>query len=280
MRASPRSSRSSAPTRPLDVDARSDSPRGLVIWATRVLDERVKWFGQKVFQTSGLAWPRAGVKDKEGFPIDDNLVPHPVKVAVAVLAEHLVATATRTSWTPRCQQEDDQGGRGGTGVRPTHHVPQWPIEVDLILKASVTARSAVVDPSASSSTKSCPISHQLTQQLVADAITKQLPGLTKTVVVRYFVSNGGYDAESDSYQNVYNDVAGVVCIAAKPTFADVSELFRSSTPRPSASSPASSSPRSRSKTPATSRSTACGGRSPRWSRFRAESVYLVFVTRE
>jgi hypothetical protein len=46
--------------------------------------------------------------------------------------------------------------------------------------------------------------------------------LTKTVVVRYFVSNGGYDAESDSYQNVYNDVAGVVCIAAKPTFADVS----------------------------------------------------------
>jgi hypothetical protein len=67
-----------------------------------------------------------------------------------------------------------------------------------------------------------PDSHELTQQLVADAMAKQLPGLTKTVVVRYFVSNGAYDAESDSYQNVYNDVPGVVCIAAKPTFADVS----------------------------------------------------------
>jgi hypothetical protein len=78
--------------------------------------------GRSPFQTSGLAWPRAGTKDKEGYPIDDNLVPRQVKVAVAVLAEHLVAGNPDVVDTG--QQEDDQGGRGGTGVRPTHHDPQ------------------------------------------------------------------------------------------------------------------------------------------------------------
>lgn len=63
----------------------------------------------------------------------------------------------------------------------------------------------------------------LTQNLVADAIKNKLPGLTKTVTLHYFVSNGVYDVESDSYSTVYNDVAGVVCIAAKPTFQDVQQ---------------------------------------------------------
>jgi hypothetical protein len=63
----------------------------------------------------------------------------------------------------------------------------------------------------------------LTQKLVADAIGNKLPGLTKTVTLHYFVSDGGYDAESDSNSPVYNDVTGVVCIAAKPTFADVQD---------------------------------------------------------
>lgn len=63
----------------------------------------------------------------------------------------------------------------------------------------------------------------LTQKLVADAIANKLPGLTKTVVLHYFVSDGGYDAESDSNTPVYKDVPGVVCIAAKPTFADVQD---------------------------------------------------------
>lgn len=61
----------------------------LIAWATRILDERVRWFGKKTHDTSGLAWPRTGAKDREGLPIDDNVVPKAVKVAVAVLADHL-----------------------------------------------------------------------------------------------------------------------------------------------------------------------------------------------
>jgi hypothetical protein len=67
------------------------SKENLIIWATRILDERMRWFGHKTHQTSGLAWPRYGVKDKEQFLIDDNVVPKAVKVAVAVLADHLIA---------------------------------------------------------------------------------------------------------------------------------------------------------------------------------------------
>lgn len=63
----------------------------LIEWATRILDERVRWFGKKTFPTSGLAWPRIGVRDRENLLIDDNVVPHAVKVATAVLAEHLIA---------------------------------------------------------------------------------------------------------------------------------------------------------------------------------------------
>lgn len=62
----------------------------LVMWATRILDERVRWFGCKMYPTSGTAWPRQGVRDGEGFPIDDNLVPRQVKLATAVMAEHLI----------------------------------------------------------------------------------------------------------------------------------------------------------------------------------------------
>jgi hypothetical protein len=61
------------------------------------------WFGQKCSRPRASRGRAAGVKDREGIPIDDNLVPRPVKVAVAVLAEHLIAgnpdtvdTAART----------------------------------------------------------------------------------------------------------------------------------------------------------------------------------------
>lgn len=63
----------------------------LIMWATRVLDERVKWKGKKVHGTSALAWPRECVKDREGFPIDDDIVPRQVKLATAILADSSIS---------------------------------------------------------------------------------------------------------------------------------------------------------------------------------------------
>lgn len=71
----------------------------LIQWASRILDERVKWHGKKTFDTSGLAWPRTGVRDREGTLIDDNLVPLAVKVAAAELADHLLAGDPETANT-------------------------------------------------------------------------------------------------------------------------------------------------------------------------------------
>lgn len=67
-----------------------EAKENLLIWASRVLDERVVWFGKKTYPTSGLAWPREGARDKEGYCLEDNYVPHQVKIATAVLAEHLL----------------------------------------------------------------------------------------------------------------------------------------------------------------------------------------------
>lgn len=68
-----------------------DTKEKLIMWATRILDERVRWFGRKMHETAWLAWPRCGVRDKEGFLIDDNIVPRQVKIATALLADHLIA---------------------------------------------------------------------------------------------------------------------------------------------------------------------------------------------
>jgi len=71
----------------------------LIQWASRILDERVKWFGHKTYPTSGRAWPRVKVKDREGLLVEDNIVPLPVKVAVAELADHLLAGDPETANT-------------------------------------------------------------------------------------------------------------------------------------------------------------------------------------
>lgn len=65
----------------------------LLIWASRLLDERVRWHGYKYQPTSGLAWPRYDVRDREGCYIDSDVVPQAVKTATAVLANHLLVAA-------------------------------------------------------------------------------------------------------------------------------------------------------------------------------------------
>lgn len=64
---------------------------------------------------------------------------------------------------------------------------------------------------------------QLARDLVANAINNQLPGLTKDIVIRFFVSEGEYDAENDTTTPVYQNTTPFKVVAAKPTFEDVQE---------------------------------------------------------
>lgn len=108
------------------------SQEKLIVWASRILDERVRWNGKKTHDTSGLAWPRYGVRDREGTPIDDNVVPKAVKVAVAVLCEHLI--------TGNPDVVNNASNLKGLKVDvvelefdPLIYVNKWPQELALIL---------------------------------------------------------------------------------------------------------------------------------------------------
>jgi hypothetical protein len=61
----------------------------------------------------------------------------------------------------------------------------------------------------------------LSRTLVANAFRTQMKGLTDLVTLRYLVSKGEYDVESDTTKDVYEDVKDVIVVAAKPTFEDV-----------------------------------------------------------
>lgn len=70
-----------------------DDKESLLMWASRTLDQRVKWNGRKAFPTSGLAWPRYFVRDREGCMVEDNAVPQAVKIATATFANFLLTNA-------------------------------------------------------------------------------------------------------------------------------------------------------------------------------------------
>lgn len=72
----------------------------LLAWATRILDNKMYWYGKKAFETSALKWPRTGVVDLEGIEVPDDQVPLKVKEATAEMARYLIA-GDRTTEQPR-----------------------------------------------------------------------------------------------------------------------------------------------------------------------------------
>ena len=67
-----------------------------LIWASRLLDENVAWHGRRAQRGQGLAWPRTGVRDRDGYGIASDTIPAAVVDATAELARALLA-ADRTA---------------------------------------------------------------------------------------------------------------------------------------------------------------------------------------
>lgn len=61
----------------------------LIMWATRILNERARWRGTRVSATSALPFPRSNLRDADNVFYPDDEIPQPLKVAVSVLADHL-----------------------------------------------------------------------------------------------------------------------------------------------------------------------------------------------
>lgn len=72
----------------------------LLVWASRYLDERTRWKGEKTVQgnivnnvrtgESPLDWPRSYVCDRNNIEIGSNEIPTQLKVATAEMARYLI----------------------------------------------------------------------------------------------------------------------------------------------------------------------------------------------
>lgn len=66
---------------------------------------------------------------------------------------------------------------------------------------------------------------EIIDQQVTNAFNNVLApgGLTETVTLRYLLSTGTFNVETDTLETEYLDVPDVVVVAAKPTYQDVTE---------------------------------------------------------
>ena len=105
----------------------------LIQWATRLLCERVRWKGTRVSETSGLPFPRSGLKDADGIYFPNDEVPQPVKTAVATLADFLNSadpTLPNSSANLKRLDVDVISLQFDMGTQPE----RWPSAVALILR--------------------------------------------------------------------------------------------------------------------------------------------------
>ena len=61
-----------------------------LVWATRLLDEYVLWYGFKVSSTQALMWPRSSIFDTEGDPVSSATIPSFIANATAEYAMFLL----------------------------------------------------------------------------------------------------------------------------------------------------------------------------------------------
>lgn len=61
-----------------------------LVWATRLLDQMMRWYGSKRTEEQRLRWPRSGVVDADGYNLDFDLIPELLEEATAELALSLL----------------------------------------------------------------------------------------------------------------------------------------------------------------------------------------------
>lgn len=77
--------------------ATSDQKIATLVMATRMLNELVEWSGFKTTLEQALRWPRGGVIDRDGYSIDNDVIPQFLKDATAELARYLLSSDRQTT---------------------------------------------------------------------------------------------------------------------------------------------------------------------------------------
>ena len=70
-----------------------------LIWATALLDQHVRWYGQPATLTQALAWPMAGQVDHLGRPVPVDVVPVVIQQATATYALALLGDPSAAAET-------------------------------------------------------------------------------------------------------------------------------------------------------------------------------------
>jgi hypothetical protein len=70
-----------------------------LIWATRLLEESVAWYGTPVSETQALSWPQAGIYTPRGLLLSATTIPDFLKQATADYALALVEGMARRATT-------------------------------------------------------------------------------------------------------------------------------------------------------------------------------------
>jgi len=73
------------------TSATDDNKEIALMWATRLLDENVRWNGRVMSDDQALAWPRSQVYTIEGYSVASNTVPQFLKNATAEFARNLIS---------------------------------------------------------------------------------------------------------------------------------------------------------------------------------------------
>lgn len=71
-----------------------------LMWATRLLDQRARFYGRKTDNANGLEWPRIGVTDKNGAVVPYDVVPEPIKDATVEIAFYLLVNSLDPALPP------------------------------------------------------------------------------------------------------------------------------------------------------------------------------------
>ena len=64
----------------------------LIGWATRLLNQHVRWFGTRKYETSGTPFPRSNLRNDDGGFYPDDAIPSELEEATAILADFLLTT--------------------------------------------------------------------------------------------------------------------------------------------------------------------------------------------
>ena len=75
----------------------NDEKEIFLAWSTRIVDQKVRWRGDKTDEDSALRWPRTGVYDRDGVLIEDNEIPLQLKELVCEFVKFLQSADPTTS---------------------------------------------------------------------------------------------------------------------------------------------------------------------------------------